>query len=134
MEKQFSHEKLIVYQRSLDFVEFIENILSKMKDKLNVYEQIDKCSTSIPLNIAEGTGKFSAKDKNKYYDIARGSATESAACLDVMFKRKKITQEENNKGKEILYEIVSMLVGLVRSNSERIYEDRENYDIGNEII
>lgn len=134
MEKQFSHENLIVYQRSLDFVEFIENILSKMKDKLNVYEQIDKCSTSIPLNIAEGTGKFSAKDKNKYYDIARGSATESAACLDVMFKRKKITQEENNKGKEILYEIVSMLVGLVRSNSERIYEDRENYDVGNEII
>lgn len=134
MEKQFSHEKLIVYQRLLDFVEFIENILSKMIDKLNVYEQIYKCSTSIPLNIAEGTGKFSAKDKNKYYDIARGSATECAACLDVMFKRKRITEEENNKGKEILYEIVSMLVGLVRSNTDQVYEEGENYDVDKEIL
>ncbi|WP_290661236.1 MULTISPECIES: four helix bundle protein [Ignavibacterium] len=75
MDKKFSHEKLIVYNRSLDFVEFVEKILSRMKDRLNVYDQIDKSSTSIPLNIAEGTGKFSVKDKNKYFDIARGSAT-----------------------------------------------------------
>lgn len=127
MEKQFSHEKLIVYQRSLDFVEFVENILSRVKDKLHVYEQIDKSSTSIPLNIAEGTGKYSIKDKNKYYDIARGSASESAACLDVLLRRKRITVEENKEGKDILIEIISMLVGLVRSNSERVYEDDENY-------
>lgn len=66
-----------------------------MKDRLNVYDQIDKSSNSIPLNIAEGTGKFSVIDKYKYYDIARGSATESAACLNVMVKRKRITEEEN---------------------------------------
>ncbi len=129
MDKKFSHEKLIVYKRSLDFVEFVEKILSRMKDRLNVYDQIDKSSTSIPLNIAEGTGKFSVKDKNKYYDIARGSATESAACLDVMFKRNRITEEENIEGKEILYDIVSMLVGLVRSNSERVYEEGEGYSV-----
>lgn len=129
MDKKFSHEKLIVYNRSLDFVEFVEKILSRMKDRLNVYDQIDKSSTSIPLNIAEGTGKFSVKDKNKYFDIARGSATESAACLDVMFGRKRITEEERNEGKEILYDIVSMLIGLVRSNSDRVYEEGEDYDI-----
>ncbi len=128
MEKLFSHEKLIVYQRSLDFVEFVDDILSRMKDKLNVYEQIDKSSTSIPLNIAEGTGKFSPKDKNKYYDIARGSASESAACLDAMFRRKRITEQEIAKGKEILYDIVSMLIRLVRSNSDRTYEENESYD------
>lgn len=127
MEKQFSHEKLIVYQRSLDFVECVENILSRVKDKLHVYEQIDKSSTSIPLNIAEGTGKYSVKDKNKYYDITRGSASESAAFLDVLLRRKRITVEENKEGKDILIEIISMLVGLVRSNSERVYEDDENY-------
>jgi len=51
-----------------------------------------------------------------------------------MFKRKRITEEESNKGKEILYEIVSMLVGLVRSNSDRIYEEGENYDVDKEIL
>lgn len=127
MEKKFSHEKLIVYNRSLEFVEFVENLLSKFKDKLNVYDQIDRSSTSIPLNIAEGTGKFTVKDKNRYYDIARGSAVESAACLDVLLKRNRITLEESVKGKELLYEIVSMLIGLIKSNSDRVYEEKENY-------
>mgnify|MGYP001282538939 CR=1 FL=1 len=127
MDKKFSHEKLIVYNRSLEFVELVENLISKFKDKLNVYDQIDRSSTSIPLNIAEGTGKFTIKDKNRYYDIARGSAVESAACLDVLLKRNRITIEESVKGKELLYEIVSMLIGLIKSNSDRVYEENENY-------
>lgn len=129
MEKKFSHEKLIVYNRSLDFVEFVENVLSKFKYRLNVYDQIDRSSTSIPLNIAEGTGKFTSKDKNRFYDIARGSAVESAACLDVLLKRNKITIEENTKGKDLLFEIVSMLIGLIKSNSDRVYEDNEDYKV-----
>lgn len=52
MEKKFSHEKLIVYNCSLEFVEFVESLLSRFKDRLNVYDQIDRSSTSIPLNIA----------------------------------------------------------------------------------
>ena len=127
MEKKFSHEKLIVYNRSLEFVEFVENLLSKFKDRLNVYDQIDRSSTSIPLNIAEGAGKFTSKDKNRFYDIARGSAVESAACLDVLLKRNRITIEENVKGKDLLFEIVSMLIGLIKSNSDRVYEEKENF-------
>jgi len=127
MEKKFSHEKLIVYNRSLEFVEFVENLLSRFKDKLNVYDQLDRSSTSIPLNIAEGTGKFTIKDKNRYYDIGRGSAVESAACLDVLLRRNRITIEENTKGKEILFEIVSMLIGLIKSNSDRVYDEKEDY-------
>ncbi len=127
MEKRFSHENLKVYNRSLEFVEFVEKILSKLKDNLNVYDQFDRSSTSIPLNIAEGTGKYTPKDKNRYYDIARGSAVESAACLDVLFKRNKIDLNENRNGKEILFEIVSMLIGLIKSNSNRIYEENQSY-------
>jgi four helix bundle protein len=129
MEKKFSHEKLIVYNRSLEFVEFVENLLSKFKDRLNVYDQLDRSSTSITLNIAEGTGKFTSKDKNRFYDIARGSAVESAACLDVLLKRNRITIEENLKGKDLLFETVAMLIGLIKSNSDRVYEDNEDYKV-----
>ena len=127
MEKRFSHENLKVYNRSLEFVEFVDKILSKLKDNLNVYDQFDRSSTSIPLNIAEGTGKYTPKDKNRFYDIARGSAVESAACLDVLFKRNKIDLNENINGKEILFEIVSMFIGLIKSNSNRIYEENQSY-------
>ena len=74
MEKRFSHEKLLVYDRSLEFVELSHEILSKQNDKSNVFDQLDRASTSIALNIAEGTGKYTNKDKCRYYDIARGSA------------------------------------------------------------
>jgi four helix bundle protein len=129
MEKRFSHERLLVYNRSLEFVELSHQILLKQNDKSNVFDQLDRASTSIPLNIAEGTGKYTNKDKCRYYDIARGSVVESAACLDVLLKRNKITIDENIKGKEILFAIVAMLIGLIKSNSDRLYETDSNYTV-----
>ncbi len=126
----FSHQKLIVYQRSLEFIEFTNEIFD-LDIKINVVEQLDRASTSIPLNIAEGTGKYTGKDKCRYYDIARGSALECAACLDLLVQRKKISDALAEKGKSILYEIISMLVGLIKSSSDRIYEEEINYDSTN---
>lgn len=128
MDKIFSHEKLNVYKRSLEFVEFADMLLLKQKERISVYDQLDRASTSIPLNIAEGSGKFTSKDKCRFYDIARGSTTESAACLDVLLVKKKIDANENSKGKEILFEIVSMLIGLIKSTTERVYEENETYN------
>jgi four helix bundle protein len=122
----FSHEKLKVYQKSLDFIEFTNKLLA-VSNSISAHYQLDRASTSISLNIAEGTGKFTNKDKNKFYDIARGSSMESAACLDVLLKRKKINKDLNEEGKNILFEIVSMLVGLTKSISDRVYENDIEY-------
>jgi len=128
----FSHEKLNVYQRSLEFIDFVNQLISSNSAKLNVFDQLDRAVTSIPLNIAEGTGKYTPKDKCRYYDIARGSALECAACLDVLLKREKITKEFCENGKNSLFEIVSMLTGLIRSTSDRVYEPKFEYKIGND--
>lgn len=124
----FSHEKLNVYQKSLEFLEFIKNSIPSGTVKQNVFDQLDRASTSIPLNIAEGTGKFTPKDKCRYYDIARGSALECAACLDILSKRNIISKELTDEGKNILIEIVSMLVGLIKSASDRVYEENVEYE------
>lgn len=126
---KFSHEKLIVYQRSLEFIDFVNHISTFKKNTLSVFEQLDRASSSIPLNIAEGTGKYTGKDKCRYYDIARGSALESAACLDVLIKRKIISEKDVEDGKKILVEIVSMLIGLIKSNSDRVYEEWIDYRV-----
>ena len=118
----FDHEKLIVYQKSLEFVELIEPILQRFKYHLSVVEHLDEASTSIALNIAEGTGKYTLKDKCKFFDISRGSALECAAALDILIRKTKISEEEHTKGKKLLQEIVSMLIGLIKSNSNRVYE------------
>lgn len=127
----FDHEKLIVYQKSLEFIEIIEPIIQRFKYRLNVIEHLDEASTSISLNIAEGTGKYTSKDKCKFYDIARGSALECAAALDILIRKKKISEDELTKSKKLLYEIVSMLIGLIKSNSNRVYENNINYDSNN---
>ena len=85
-------------------------------------------STSIPLNIAEGNGRYTGPDRCKFFDTARGSTLECAACLDVLVAKKVFTPNAVNAGKEILSKIVGMLVGLIKSNSQdRLYEATEEY-------
>ena len=129
MPPVFDHEKLNVYQRALSFVDFSNELFSKMPNRIAACSQLDRASTSIPLNIAEGNGKYTAKDRCRFFDIARGSALECAAILDVMTKRKIIEAIKAYEGKMILREIVSMLVGLIQSqNADRIYEDAATYN------
>ena len=99
---------------------------SKESQRLAEHNQLDRASTSIPLNIAEGNGKYTAADRCRFFDIARGSALECAACLDVLVSKKRIDSADS--GKAILVRIVSMLVGLIRSTSpSRVYEDSADY-------
>ena len=80
------------------------------------------------LNIAEGNGKYSGRDRCHFFDIARGSAFECAGCLDILFVKKIILQNELMMGKDILKEIISMLIGLIKSNSNRTYESEIDFN------
>lgn len=123
MSRVFDHERLEVYQAALSFLDWLEPVLQKLPKSLSVVDQLDRASTSIPLNIAEGNGKFTSADRCRFFDIARGSALESAAALDVLVAKKRCTQEEVAAGKDCLWSIVSILVGLIRSNSDyRLHE------------
>ena len=126
-ETYFDHEKLKVYQLALKFNEFAHKICSKLNYRLDIRSQLDRASNSIVLNIAEGNGKYSKKDRCRFFDISVGSSFESAGCLDILNVRKLISINELNEGKQMLKEIVSMLIGLIKSNSDRVYEDNADY-------
>ena len=131
MNTTFDHEKLSVYQESIKFAVWADEILETLPKALAVYDQLDRASTSIALNIAEGNGKYTAADRCRFFDIARGSALECAACLDVLTAKRKLV--DGGPGKAILARIVSMLVGLIRSTSpDRVHEDRGSYVTRNE--
>jgi four helix bundle protein len=85
MKIYFDHEKLDVYREAIDFCGWVGDFLAATPAKAAAKDQLDRASTSIPLNIAEGNGKFSAKDRARFLEVARGSALECAACLDVLF-------------------------------------------------
>ena len=121
----FSHERLDVYQEAIAFVAWLADILENATKLSDVKDQLDRASTSIALNIAEGNGKFSAKDRCRFLDTAHGSALECAAGLDVLVARRKLTVEQIRPGKERLQRIVQMLVGLLKRHSTRDYEKGE---------
>jgi four helix bundle protein len=127
VEPQFDHEKLRVYQASLEFVTWATDRLSNLEPKAAVRDQLDRASTSVPLNIAEGNGKFAVRDRCRFLDFARGSALECAACLDVSVAKRLTDVAAVISGKQQLFEIVSMLIGLINSLNSRIREEPATY-------
>lgn len=127
---QFDHEKLRAYQESLAFVGWAGPIIDRVPSKLSARDQLDRASTSIVLNIAEGNGKRSHPDRCRYFDIARGSTVECAACLDVLVARQVLNPTEVLEGKAILVGVVSLVTGLIARFSGEVREDAADYAAG----
>ena len=121
-ESFFSHEKLDVYQESIAFNAWVAIVLDGITRIGEVRDQLDRAASSIPLNLAEGNGKFSPKDRCRFFDTAHGSALECAAALDVLVAKLKLTPEQIRPGRERLQKIVRMLIGLIKKNSDRDYD------------
>ena len=121
-EVWFDHEKLEVYRDAIAFVAWLSDTLNGSARLGEVRDQLDRAATSVPLNIAEGNGKYTARDRCRFFDTARGSALECAAGLDVLVAKRKLSPDQIRPGKERLQRIVRMLMGLIKRNSERDYE------------
>ena len=105
------HERLDVYAIALDFLVFANGLIESLpRGRSHLADQFTRASTSIVLNLAEGAGKLSKADKRRYYLTARGSATESAALLDVCLRLKLVGEAEHRAGKAMIVRVVSMLI------------------------
>jgi four helix bundle protein len=113
-EPWFDHEKLEVYREAVAFIAWLSTLLEETARLGEVKDQLDRASTSIPLNIAEGNGKYAPKDRCRFFDIAHGSTLECAAGLDVLVAKGKLAPDQIRPGKERLQRIVRMLMGLIK--------------------
>ena len=130
MKIYFDHEKLVAYQEALKFAGWCRPILDGVPKSYTVREQLDRARTSIALNIAEGNAKFTAPDRCRFFHIARGSAMECAACIDLLLIDGHVTAEQMDAGKNCLRQIVALLVGLIKANiPDRFEEDPLPYRV-----
>lgn len=96
---ELDHERLDVYHLALDFLVMANSIIEALpRGRSHLADQFPRSSTSIVLNVAEGAGKLSKPDKRRYYLTARGSATESAALLDVCLRLELLDQARHQAG------------------------------------
>jgi four helix bundle protein len=108
-----SFQKLDVYQRSIEFLAFARRLLQRLpRGHADLVDQLRRAAQSTPQNIAEGAGKTTRADKAKHYTIARGSAMECAAHLDVMRIEELIDDEHYGRGVELLERVVAMLTKM----------------------
>ena len=116
---QLDHERLDVYDLALEFLVMANGIIEGLpRGRSHLADQFTRASLSIVLNLAEGAGKHSKLDKRRYYVTARGSATESAALLDVCQRLKLLDEAGHRAAKGMLMRIVSMLIKLAQSCEE----------------
>ena len=109
------HENLDAYQRSIDFLALALRIVARLpRGEREIRDQLKRAAISIPLNIAEGAGKPTRADRSRFHAIARGSAMECAALLDVCMVASLAGVEETHEGKALLARIVAMLTKMCR--------------------
>jgi len=75
-------------------------------------DQLERASLSSVLNLAEGAGRRSRRDKGRFYTIARGSAMESLALLDVLVARHLASAGAAAPAKALGIRVVQMLTKL----------------------
>lgn len=107
------HCKLDAYHRALDLLDQVDQVHEAMPPgRAHLKDQLDRAATSIVLNIAEGAGEFSKDEKQRFYRMARRSATETAAILDILQRRQAVTAEMLETARDLIRRVVSMLVRL----------------------
>ena len=122
--KQFDHEHLEVYKKAIEFVVLANDVVEQLpRGRGYLADQLQRAATSIPLNIAEGAGEFASKEKARFYRMARRSATESAAVLDVCVRLRLLDDGRYASGRDLLLQVVAMLVRMIANLGDRDEEE-----------
>lgn len=116
----FAFEKLLVYQKALDFA---DEICTATEDFSRGYgflvDQLNRAALSISANIAEGNGRFTKADRKHFFIIARGSVQECVPLLELARRRKLLDDQRHTALKVKLEEIAKMLSGLMKGLGSR---------------
>ena len=112
---QFDHQRLDVYKAALTFAVSAHKLSDELpKNRKHLADQLRRASASTVLNIAEGAGEWESKEKARFYRIARRSATECAAAIDILLELGTVERAATGDSLGVLYRIVCMLVKMIR--------------------
>jgi four helix bundle protein len=120
-----SFEKLEVYQLAEKLADEIWRLVAGWENfpKHTVGKQIVEASDSVCANIAEGCGRFSYKDNSRFIRIARGSLYETKNWLRRAYIRRLLADEQVEKLKPLLEELLPKLNAYLRSIKKKAEEE-----------
>lgn len=98
------------YRLALEFRRHVVRWLPLRRAELS--DQLDRASISVPLNIAEGAGRSTPRERARHYTIARGSAVECLACLDLL--ELEVGAPSTAEARAVLLRLLNVLTALIR--------------------
>ena len=110
------YKKLEVWQKSHEMYMLVKRNFAIKFPKEERYEltsQLLRAALSIPLNIAEGCGRYSNRDFSRFLYISLGSANESDYCCYIALQLDYISSEEYAVVSKLLNEVRSMLINFI---------------------
>ena len=116
----FAFEKLLVYQKAMDFSDRVCALTQTFpRGFYFLVDQLNRAALSIAANIAEGNGRFTIRDRKSFFGIARGSVQECVPLLELAKRRGHLQPDDHLKLKSDLEEIAKMLSGLINAPDNR---------------
>jgi len=115
---QMVYKDLQVWKKSIDFANKIIDLSEKLNTPKNHYrliEQLEAAATSVPMNIAEGKGRFSKKEFSHFLVVARGSLYETMTLLEIFLLRNWVSSEDYSQLEAQAIEIAKMINSLNNS-------------------
>jgi four helix bundle protein len=110
-------KKLEVWKKSHELNLFVYlNVLPKFpkSEQYDLHSQTKRAAYSVPLNIVEGSGRFTEKDFAHFLDMALGSAHELEYCLLMCKDLSYVDIELYEKTNQLINEVKAMLIGLIK--------------------
>lgn len=115
---RFNFENLEVWQKAVEFAKIItdltENINSRNKH-YRLMEQLESAVSSVALNIAEGSGRYSGKEFIRFLYIARGSLYETVTLTAIFKNNNWISHDEYVSIVDFAHCLSRMLSGLINA-------------------
>jgi four helix bundle protein len=111
----FDFQKLNVYQKAKAFHSTNRELIRTNKIDSVSKNQLSRASLSIPLNIAEGAGKFTKPDKKRFYVTARASLFECVAILEILKDEEVISESTYASSEAAAGDLSRMLYTMIRN-------------------
>ena len=114
MNKKYYFKNLDAYRESKNLVKMVYGLLRQFpkEEQYALCDQLRRAVISVPSNIAEGSGRTSAKDQAHFIEMAYGSLMEVECQIDIAYDLSYISQDSLNKVEELIDVVAALLSGL----------------------
>jgi four helix bundle protein len=116
---QLAHKKLNVYQFSQALALECYKVTRQFPndEKFAMMQQIRRAALSVHLNLAEGSSRKSQVERNRFYEIARGSVIEIDAAFEIAYQLEYASLEQLQLAGEKIIGTFKLLSGMISQNN-----------------